>query len=71
MDPNACLERFFDAEHDYIMAGLNSDALTEAAQEMREAHNNLCMWLNNGGFEPDWTAHGTTKEEFLNYYKNS
>jgi hypothetical protein len=42
MDPNTCLKSFVDA--------YESGQLEDAA----EHHNNLTVWLNNGGFEPDW-----------------
>ena len=59
MDPNACLQNIID-----LMEDLDSDN----EDECREAWENLCEWLRNGGFEPDWAAHGVTKKQFFNIF---
>lgn len=38
MDPNACLERWRNAE---------------GSHEMKDARQDLASWLNNGGFWPE------------------
>jgi hypothetical protein len=70
MDPNACLRKFEVAVLAYELTPLGVDT-SEVEKEMKEAHENLCEWLRNGGFEPDWRTHGhfiNSKEKFLNYY---
>lgn len=55
MDPQACLERFWDLEDD----GQHIEAA--------EARDDLLTWLGAGGFEPDWEYNGHTKEDFLTW----
>jgi hypothetical protein len=46
MDPNAALERYWQA------------VLDADRDEAAEAYNALRAWLERGGFEPDWTQYG-------------
>jgi len=76
MDPNACLERFMDAEGTYIAHkdvdnSICANIAHDYLEEMKEAHKDLCDWMQNGGFEPDWSKYGFTKEFFVNYFKRT
>lgn len=53
MDPNECYARF--------CAALHKGELSEA----NEAHADLTEWLDNGGFDPDWSKDG--RREFMRY----
>jgi hypothetical protein len=71
MDPNVCLQLFVDAEREYILSGLDTEATKTAESDMKAAHEDLCDWLQKGGFEPSWHIHGYTRSGFVNYYKRT
>lgn len=53
MDPQAALERYWNAVDD------------GDHNESNEAFNSLRHWLDRGGFEPDWAASGHTRAAFF------
>lgn len=53
MDPDAALRRYWSA----VARG---DSL-----EARDAKRDLKEWLSRGGFQPNWSASGHTKAEFM------
>lgn len=57
MDPNEALRLFWDAIDEHNMLGA------------REAFYALRVWMNRGGFEPDWTCggRGVTKDDFMRF----
>lgn len=62
MDPNSCLKSFLESVRLYRETGDEDDAI-----QAMNFHTKLHNWLEIKGFEPNWSAHGTTKEEFYSY----
>jgi hypothetical protein len=69
MDPNECLRIFSNAEKNFHVKGLVPEAREEYISMMKQAHSSLCDWLQNGGFEPNWSRFGYTRKSFENYFK--
>lgn len=53
MDPQACFRRYQRATRDWDK------------QERQDACRDLCLWLDRGGFEPDWSPRA--RKEFFAY----